>query len=69
MGKIKLDIVCGILGFLLIFFGLYGLLSVPDDPACISAPVSPIVPLSTLALCIGILLIMVALICEWKETI
>ena len=64
---IKKDVIAGVIGLVLILAGLYGLLSVPDEPACISAPASPYVMLYTIILIVGCMIILLAIMFEWKE--
>ena len=63
----KKDVITAVVGLASVFIGLFGLLSVPEEPACISAPASPYVMLYTILFIAGILVIVIAIFLEFKE--
>ena len=66
MGKLTASVIACI-GLISVLLGLLGLLSVLDEPACISAPASPFVFLYMITLIVGIMAILGALMVELKE--
>lgn len=67
MGNIKASVIA-VIGLFMVFAGLTGLLSMPDEPACISASASPFPLFCAMLLLVGIIAILGAVMVEFKET-